>query len=448
MEEVLRTSNPGLARRFRPDDAFMFEDYDNDALRVILQNKAAASGVEVPPDAADAAVAMLARQRQKPKFGNGGAVDNLLNRAKEALAARVAAAAAAGAPLGADMRATLLRDDFDREPPAAPEDALKHLVGAPAARAKLEELRAAVASAQASGADPWSSVEPCFVFKGPPGCVSHVSCATCLHACGLTCWRWCHALLFSPQMWQDHACEGHGPNVLLSWPALRAERRRKDGIHSPDGIRRPGTAAGATCRALAAVAGLSVWLRALVDSRACRLASRSAPHSTKRLGESSLLTRPTRWPLRGAASTTRYVCACARVAVWWFGVCMPPSTLVTPVLSFPTTQIVTEIVACLTHPKYKNKLIVIMAGYDEPVRHGCCCGIAMRIPCCNYCSRAPAPPLRRWTPSWHPPIQAYRRASASTFTWKLSPPQRRSSWACSALRLLAARSPPAAARRC
>jgi hypothetical protein len=30
-------------------------------------------------------------------------------------------------------------------------------------------------------------------------------------------------------------------------------------------------------------------------------------------------------------------------------------------------QIVTEIVACLTQPKYKNKLVVIMAGYEEPM---------------------------------------------------------------------------------
>ena len=181
MADLMRNSNPGLARRFRPDDAFTFEDYENDALRVILQGKAAASGVQVPPDAADAAVAMLARQRQKPRFGNGGAVENLLNRAKEALAARVAAAVEAGAPLSGETRSTLLRDDFDREPPAAPEDALKNLVGAPAARAKLAELRAAVADAQASGADPWSAVEPCFVFKGPPGCASLASDARVLH---------------------------------------------------------------------------------------------------------------------------------------------------------------------------------------------------------------------------------------------------------------------------
>jgi hypothetical protein len=170
MEEMMRTSNSGLARRFRPDDAFVFEDYDNDALRVILASKCVSAGLEAPADAADAAIAMLERQRQKPKFENGGAVENLLGRAKESLMRRTAAAAAAGAPLAGAAVRTLLPEDMDLEPPRSPEEALAGLVGAPGARAKLAELRATVAAAQARGQDPWSAVEPNLVLKGPPGC--------------------------------------------------------------------------------------------------------------------------------------------------------------------------------------------------------------------------------------------------------------------------------------
>jgi hypothetical protein len=181
MEDLLRAADGGLSRRFMPDDAFLFEDYDDAALRVILLAKASAAGLEVPSDTADVAIALLARQRQKPNFGNGGAVENLLGRAKEANARRVveadAAAQAAGAPLAdAAARRTLLACDFEREPPAPPEAALAHLVGADAALAKLAELRATVAAAQAAGTDPWGAIEPCFVFKGPPGACALAGC--------------------------------------------------------------------------------------------------------------------------------------------------------------------------------------------------------------------------------------------------------------------------------
>ena len=38
LEEMFRNTNPGLSRRFALDDAFDFEDFDDDQLREILEN--------------------------------------------------------------------------------------------------------------------------------------------------------------------------------------------------------------------------------------------------------------------------------------------------------------------------------------------------------------------------------------------------------------------------
>ena len=40
MEEMLRAANPGLARRIQLQDAWHFEDYDDEDLMFILRNKA------------------------------------------------------------------------------------------------------------------------------------------------------------------------------------------------------------------------------------------------------------------------------------------------------------------------------------------------------------------------------------------------------------------------
>jgi hypothetical protein len=273
MEELMRTSNAGLSRRFRPDDAFMFEDYDDDALRAMLLSKCAAAGLEAPPGAADAAVAMLARQRQKPKFENGGAVENLLARAKESLMRRTAAAAKAGAPLEGAAGRTLLAEDMELEPPRSPEEALAGLVGARGARAKLAELRAAVAAAQARGQDPWSAVEPNLVLKGPPGCGK----TTLARALG-------------------HMFHSLG---LLSKPEVVEKT------------------ASALQTGYVGQAGAQV--RACLDEGLGKVLLIDEVYSLS--------------PGRGTYND----------------------------------EIVTELVACLTQPKYKNKLIVVLAGYEAQV---------------------------------------------------------------------------------
>ena len=71
----------GLARRFQLEQAWEFEDYDDQALFKIICSKAAKMGFDLDIDSARAAVAVLSKERMKPNFGNAGAVSNLLANA-------------------------------------------------------------------------------------------------------------------------------------------------------------------------------------------------------------------------------------------------------------------------------------------------------------------------------------------------------------------------------
>ena len=56
---LLRDANPGLARRFRPEDAFLFADYTDPQLVHILREKVRWAGLSITlPTAEDAATRM------------------------------------------------------------------------------------------------------------------------------------------------------------------------------------------------------------------------------------------------------------------------------------------------------------------------------------------------------------------------------------------------------
>ena len=89
MEEMLRMQNPGLSRRFPRDQAFEFEDFNDDDLLLILKSAARRAGLSLSLDLAMRLVGELGRKRAIPHFGNAGEVQQRLSRAKERLAARV-----------------------------------------------------------------------------------------------------------------------------------------------------------------------------------------------------------------------------------------------------------------------------------------------------------------------------------------------------------------------
>lgn len=58
--------------RFQLEDAFNFEDYNDEDLLSILDGKMKKQELEADIEARLAAVQVLARERDKPNFGNGG----------------------------------------------------------------------------------------------------------------------------------------------------------------------------------------------------------------------------------------------------------------------------------------------------------------------------------------------------------------------------------------
>jgi SpoVK/Ycf46/Vps4 family AAA+-type ATPase len=207
---LLRDANPGLSRRFRSEDAFRFVDYTNSQLVDILREKVRAAGLSITLPTAEGAIAIVSRERAKPNFGNAGAVENLLSRAKERMQSRLTKAlaehrreaeAAAAAAVAAEERSTggpstarregsgnavmaarvaasstsvinqslLVPEDFDKNPASfdCVRKILDDLVGVEFIHEYFEEVEASVEDAKAEGRDP--QVLDHLVFSGAPG---------------------------------------------------------------------------------------------------------------------------------------------------------------------------------------------------------------------------------------------------------------------------------------
>ena len=89
MLTMLREANPGLQRRFSPESAFQFADFSDDQLEQLLRLAASSAGLTWSRRAVrKAALKLLIQERIKPNFGNAGAVNSLIGRAKLAVAGR------------------------------------------------------------------------------------------------------------------------------------------------------------------------------------------------------------------------------------------------------------------------------------------------------------------------------------------------------------------------
>ncbi|OGM49016.1 hypothetical protein ABOM_003124 [Aspergillus bombycis] len=171
MQEMFRKSNPGLARRFALADAFRFTNYTVEQLGQILDLKLNEQGLQATAEARKVAMQMLEKASERPNFGNGGDVENLLSHARDAYGKRIAITPLLESPVDV----VLEPEDFDLhhrrhlQAAAACESRFQDLVGVEEIIVQMQEYQKAVASMRRRGVNPRPYIPFTFVFQGPPG---------------------------------------------------------------------------------------------------------------------------------------------------------------------------------------------------------------------------------------------------------------------------------------
>jgi ankyrin repeat protein/replication-associated recombination protein RarA len=172
---MINTANPGFQRRFPCDDssAFVFHDYDDDALLAILTDKLAREDLRADLDDRFAAIEVLSKQRDKPNFGNAGAVNTLLSTALERQQGRIKPLLATVNPEDrAQLTSTLVAADFDPKlaadhEPVNVDTLFDDLIGCHAIRDVVDKFTALIDDARVMGHTP--DVDYTFMFTGNPG---------------------------------------------------------------------------------------------------------------------------------------------------------------------------------------------------------------------------------------------------------------------------------------
>ncbi len=172
MGEMMRDSNPGLARRFAVANAFTFADYSDDELMKMLSASLEQQHITAPFAAKMAAVECLAYQRRLPNFGNGGAVNNLISAAKMRAQQRMSSASAAGA--APSFRSGLVLESADFVPPVKDiesqiSDVFSGVIGCASVLAELRKTYSVIQAKKKRGEDFMNTVTLNWQFAGPPG---------------------------------------------------------------------------------------------------------------------------------------------------------------------------------------------------------------------------------------------------------------------------------------
>lgn len=175
IEEMFRNTNPGLSRRFALDDAFHFEDFDDDQLRKILELKLKKQGLDATKEAKDVAISILARSRHRPNFGNAGEVENLISHAKASNQTRESKQPISARSADVVFEPQDFDSNFDRSANAGVNcrELFKDVLGCDEIVGKLEGFVKTSSSMRARGIDPRKYIPFNFIFKGPPGMTNH-----------------------------------------------------------------------------------------------------------------------------------------------------------------------------------------------------------------------------------------------------------------------------------
>ncbi|KAH7013051.1 P-loop containing nucleoside triphosphate hydrolase protein [Ilyonectria destructans] len=170
IEDMFRRVNPGLRRRFPLNSAFNFEDYGDEQLNEILRQKMAEEDIAAEQPAMDVAAEVLRRMRDRPNFGNGGDVQNLLDQAKARFLKRTSSDENEQAEI-----AVLKREDFDPEwnrgadASKRCESLFEGLIGFEAIISEMQDYQRIAANMRLHGKDPRRRIPFTFVFRGASG---------------------------------------------------------------------------------------------------------------------------------------------------------------------------------------------------------------------------------------------------------------------------------------
>jgi AAA lid domain len=177
MAEMLRNANPGMARRFPLDSAFQFDDFSDSELRQILDLKLKKQGLEATDEAKDVAISLLSRARDRPNFGNAGAVENLLSSGKDNWQKRVSSSSLETSVADVVLGPRDFDEYFDRDKSSATnvKELFSSIVGCNALIEKLQRYQRIAVSMKARKIDPREFIPFNFIFKGPPGKISLIS---------------------------------------------------------------------------------------------------------------------------------------------------------------------------------------------------------------------------------------------------------------------------------
>lgn len=168
MQEMMQNVNPGLARRFPIDSGFMFEDFTDNQLALILASKLRDQAFTVTDKAYEVALEVLSRMRNRPNFGNAGQVDILLNDVKTRQQKRFARDRLM-------PTATFEAEDFDPDykrrdcATTNVEKLFEGVVGCEEIIAQLQGYQNIAANMRDVGMDARDELPFTFLFRGPPG---------------------------------------------------------------------------------------------------------------------------------------------------------------------------------------------------------------------------------------------------------------------------------------
>eukprot|EP01038_Epipyxis_sp_PR26KG_P006414 gene6414-8831_t len=163
MESMMKNCNPGLARRFQLENAFIFHDYNDDALTRILRNSVRKFQLKIDLETTQYAIEQLAKAKAKPNFGNAGAVNNLLSDAKLKYLTRQS-------KLPFENRSEwFIKSDFGELINYDIDALFDELVGCDDIKNKMQEYRRTIEHARHQGNSLEEFAEFNYVFSGSPG---------------------------------------------------------------------------------------------------------------------------------------------------------------------------------------------------------------------------------------------------------------------------------------